>query len=383
MKRFCKIVGVALFAIVLVACGLTDGVVTREIVMDSSAVTSTVALLQTIPGTSTPVLVLTPSPNSFTSDASASQTPNSVPTLGDRLVEYRLPANTLPDDVLNQNVFEYLNMEHEFLVSYFGRSTSAQSPYLIRFLKFDKVNGVWSSTEIIEPNPNEDCPFNVCYFSPGAVTYLLESNGFYLVGTHLNPSAGFTFVLTSDLELHDVLFGYVRQLFADGTVVLRESIMHFAPTHYTLLDTYKPTTREVYRIFPRAPYQALWLAHEGKVRQIYDELGGAWCIENNHHCNPELFNNYIADDIVVNNDTDSIAFIITFSGSSDSNLGETRAVYIYRNIHDNSLLEYREVSEDELLSLVDTTDLKRLLEKETLDFIFSHVKFIAEPTSTP
>ncbi|MCC6607680.1 MAG: hypothetical protein IT327_31020 [Anaerolineae bacterium] len=383
MKRFCKIVGVALFAIVLVACGLTDGVVTREIVMDSSAVTSTVALLQTIPGTSTPVLVLTPSPNSFTSDASASQTPNSVPTLGDRLVEYRLPTNTLPDDVLNQKVFEYLNTEHAFLVSYFGRSTSTQSPYSIRFLKFDKVEGVWSSTEIIEPTPNEDCSFTICYFSPGAVTYLVESKGFYLVGTHLNPSAGFTFVLTSDLELHDVLFGYVRQQFADGTVVLRESIMHFAPTHYTLLDIYKPSTRELYRIFPHEPYQALWLTHEQKVAQIYDDLGSAWCVENNHHCNPELFNNYVAGDVVINNDTDSIAFIITFSGSSDSNLEETRTVYIYRNIHDNSLLEYREASEDELLSLVGTADLERLLEKETLDFIFSHVEFIAEPTSTP
>lgn len=383
MKRFYKTVGVALFAIVLVACGLTDGVVTREIVIDSSAVTSTVALLQTIPGISTPVLLLTPSPNSITSDALASQTPNSVPTLGDRLLEYRLPTNTLPDDVLNQKVFEYLNTEHAFLVSYFGRSTSTQSPYSIRFLKFDKVDSVWSSTEIIEPTPNEDCSFTVCYFSPGAVTYLLESNDFYFVGTHLNPSAGFTFVLTSDLELHDVLFSNVRQLFADGTVVLRESIMHFAPTHYTLLNIYKPTIRELYRIFPREPYQALWLTHEQKVAQIYDDLGRAWCVENNHHCNPELFNNYIAGDVVVNNDTDSIAFIITFSGSSDSNLEETRAVYIYRNIHDNSLLEYREVSEDELLSLVGTTDLTRLLEKETLDFIFSHVEFIAEPTSAP
>lgn len=159
--------------------------------------------------------------------------------------------------------------------------------------------------------------------------------------------------------------------------------MHFAPTHYTLLDIYKPSTRELYRIFPHEPYQALWLTHEQKVAQIYDDLGSAWCVENNHHCNPELFNNYVAGDVVINNDTDSIAFIITFSGSSDSNLEETRTVYIYRNIHDNSLLEYREASEDELLSLVGTADLERLLEKETLDFIFSHVEFIAEPTSTP
>lgn len=370
MKRLSKIFVITLVVVVLAACASVDDVMTREVVVDEGEETETA-----VPSTN-----ISPTPTS-----TATLTPIiPAPTLGEQLKKYELPTNTLPDEVLEQRASAaYLNTEHTFLISYFAESTSTQSTYSIRFLKFDKATNVWSSTEVfeLERSEREDCPFNECYFRPGAVMHILESEDFYFVRTHLNPSAGFTFVLTSDLELHDVLFGSIRQLFADGTAVYSESNIHFAPTHFTLLDIYDPATREIYSIFPHEPHQELWLAREEKMAQIYDELGKTWCQENNHHCNPALFNNYLASDIVVNDDTDSLAFIITFSGELSLNaIEETKAIYIYRNVHDNSLLEYRETSENELLGLVGTTDLKTLLEKETLDLIFTYVKFIVEPT---
>jgi hypothetical protein len=389
MKRLNEIVVITLVAVVLAACASVDnGEVTREVVVESGGETETAVPPTTLPDTPVPISISTPSPITNTSitntpEISATRTLNPMPTLSERLVEYQLPTDKLPDDVLNQRVFEYLDTDRAFLISYFAKSTSTQSSYSIHFQKYDKVTNIWSSTEIYEQKSsgNEGCLFNDCHFRPGAVMKILESEDFYFVDTHLNPSAGWTLVLTSELKLHDVLFGSIRQLFADGTAVYSESIIHFAPTHFTLLDIYNPATRGIHRIFPHEPHQALWLAREEKMAQIYDELGETWCQENNHHCNPALFNNYLASDIVVNDDTDSLAFVIVFSGELSLNaVEETRAVYIYRNVHDNSLLGYREASEEELLGLVGTTDLKTLLEKEMLDLIFTHVKFIVEPT---
>ncbi|MCP4425818.1 MAG: hypothetical protein GY803_15100 [Chloroflexi bacterium] len=104
-------------------------------------------------------------------------------------------------------------------------------------------------------------------FPLGSLIGILESDDFYFAHMHFNPSAGWTLVLTQDLELHDVLYGKVRQLFANGTAVYTESIIHFAPTHYTLINVYDPETKESRRIFPREPHQALWLEHMKIVEQ--------------------------------------------------------------------------------------------------------------------
>jgi hypothetical protein len=166
--------------------------------------------------------------------------------------------------------------------------------------------------------------------------------------------------------------------FANGSSIMEtnyESIIHFAPTHYALINIYNPDTKERRRIFPLEPHQPLWLARQRLVAQTYESLGEDWCRENNHHCAPELFNNGISSEVVVNDETDSLAFVITFSAEFILDQPDETAVYIYRGVH-NGDLEFREVSEAELTQLFGPYELADLLEADRLERIFTEVTFI-------
>lgn len=308
------------------------------------------------------------------------------PTVRDFITESDISTAGLATDVLEQRIiaFEPLNSERSFLMGYFVDTPEDELDDELHFLRFDKATQTWFTTILKEPESpelpdGEFCPPTVCY-SFSVVTDYLETPRFYFAHMHLNPSAGWTAVLTPELELNTVLYGRVYAVFADGTAVYNEGIIHFAPTHYALVSVYDPDTKESRRIFPMEPHQALWQARWQLVAQTYEALGEAWCRENNHHCDAELFNNYISSDVVVNDSTDSLAFAVTFSGEFTVDLPEEEAVYVYRGVR-NGDLEFREVSEGQLTQLFEEYELADLLEADRLERIFTEVAFTeGQPT---
>src|ERR1700746_3682239 len=70
------------------------------------------------------------------------------------------------------------------------------------------------------------------------------------LGTHLNPSAGCTIVLSRDLAVQGVLPGWVLALFADGAIVYQRSQVHFAPTHYAELFLHDDPHHRDVQIYP-------------------------------------------------------------------------------------------------------------------------------------
>jgi hypothetical protein len=250
-------------------------------------------------------------------------------------------------------------------------------------LKFEKATNSWLTAEIYEPDP---ATVQAAY--PGILTWtpnepfrlgdlmgVLESNRFYFVEMHTNPSAGWVLIITKELELHDSLNGNIHGVYSDGIVIYSESQIHFAPTHYALIDIYDPTTQESHRIFPQEPYQPLWQQHMETISRAYQELGEAWCRENNHHCDPERFNNSLVGEVAVSEETDSLAFTLAFTSEPSLALPETRVVYIFRGVHNPAQLTYREASEEELKQLFGDFTMAGLLEASTLDQIFAHFPY--------
>ncbi len=349
---------------------------------DVQAVASSTPMLTAVstPSTSPTQPSLTPAIE--TTQTQPTPTPSLLPTrptVRDFIIEAGISTSGLDDRILEQRIiaFEPLNSERSFLLGYFvDTPENSELPNELHFLRFDKATQSWLTTVLQEPEypAGEACHPSVCY-SLGVVTGYLESPRFYFVYMHLNPSAGWTAVLTPELELNTVLYGRVRAAFADGTAVYDESIIHFAPTHYALVDIYNPNTQESQRIFPMEPHQALWQARQELVAQTYAALGEDWCRENNHHCDPELFNYYINSDVAVNNETDSLAFVVTFASELIVDLPDEEVVYVYRGVRHGDI-EFQEISEAKLTQLLGSYELGDLLELDALERIFTEAAFI-------
>ncbi|MFC1717846.1 hypothetical protein ACFL6S_29570 [Candidatus Poribacteria bacterium] len=120
-----------------------------------------------------------------------------------------------------------------------------------------------------------------------------------------------TLVLSDDLEYQYALRGRVLATFDDGRAVYHKSQIRSAPTYYAEMSIYSPRTKRSRKIYPRKPYQRVRLEHTRKVKAAYDRRGKDWFRNHNHHMNPELFNNHVAG-VVVNGDTNSLAFVIAY-----------------------------------------------------------------------
>ena len=73
------------------------------------------------------------------------------------------------------------------------------------------------------------------------------------------------------------------------------SEVHFAPTHYAEVSLCDRGTGRDLRIYPMKPYQRTRTEHINRVRRVYSN--DEWSRAHNHHCNPELFDNFIVGDV--------------------------------------------------------------------------------------
>jgi len=195
----------------------------------------------------------------------------------------------------------------------------------------------------------------------------------YIFG-HISPSAGTTLVLSNDLKYQDAFYGWVLAIFDDETVVYYNSQVHFAPTYYVEISIYNPNTKMGKQIYPMKPYQEIRLEHIRKVKEAYDAIGEDWFRENNHHMNPELFNNNLGK-VAINNNTHSLAFVISYDNSEISKAfpettETTDVVYVYKNVNNGKEITYKEILLSDLKAKYGDVPISEYLEPERLDEIF-------------
>jgi len=329
--------------------------------------------------------VATPAPPiNTTPHPTPTYTPVKPQTIKTFLTTLNLPIEGLSAEILNQQIvienqesgsvayrYELLDTERTFLLAYYLPLEPADDRSLY-LLKFDKDTEIWLTKAT---------------FPPHQLIEVIETNNFYLLYSHFNPSAGITYIFDQDLEIVHALEGYVEAVF-DDTIIYGANQVHFAPTHPNEIRLYHPFKHDDRPLLPQQPYPPLWSTYMSNIEKVYTQLiEEGWCARHNHHCRSERFTRYFRD-VVINSETDSLAVVVRFSGQkADSSnrdkisyelstgeilyMNEMDVVYIYRGIQQADALAYREISLEMLKQRYGTTfALEQLLEADTLAEIF-------------
>ena len=147
----------------------------------------------------------------------------------------------------------------------------------------------------------------------GSVTKIIYTNNLLSVHLHINPSAGYSLYFNDNNKYLFYIFGW--PVFQDTeTVIYQKSQIHFAPTHFTELYGVNILTKQKYKLYPSEKKSIVRIKHEEQIKKYYEKIGEDWFRINNHHMNPEDFDNGIIDkSINANHDLKSIIFIINFA----------------------------------------------------------------------
>jgi hypothetical protein len=137
--------------------------------------------------------------------------------------------------------------------------------------------------------------------------------GGLLVTAHVTPSAACTLVLGADLGLRAVLPGWPLATLPDGRIVYHRNQIHFASFHPLALDLFDPAGLTDLPLYPRKPYQAARLAHITRMRQVYTD---PWCSARNHPCDPDVFDEHLASEVLVDPRGEALAFVVAFDNTT-------------------------------------------------------------------
>jgi hypothetical protein len=235
---------------------------------------------------------------------------SSAGTLGDVLRAHGLTASPQVLGNLDKPITSYSIFDNgrEFLIAYYLDDGTGLLTEPLFVHRYDAVAHEWKGIEITDRAAQTSDVR--CLGS--AVSIRVSAHAIY-IGTHLNPSAGCTIVLSRGLAVQAVLPGWVLALFADETIVYERSQVHFAPTHYAELFLHDEPHHHDRQLYPMKPYQRIRIDHMHKVRRIYSNK--EWCRDHNHHCDPERFDNFIVGDVAVNDTTGALAFQVWFDNT--------------------------------------------------------------------
>jgi hypothetical protein len=137
--------------------------------------------------------------------------------------------------------------------------------------------------------------------------------GGFVLRAHINPSAECTVVLGKDLAVRGVLAGWPVAMLADGRIVYQRNQVHFASVHPVALALFDPRRPGDVTVYPREPYQAIRSAHIARMRAAYTE---AWCRTRNHPCDPEVFDEDVSGEVVVDARGDALAFVMVWDNTA-------------------------------------------------------------------
>jgi hypothetical protein len=276
---------------------------------------------------------------------------------------------------LDREITSYsaLDTEDVFAIAYYlqGHSPGLEEPLFVD--RYDRKARQWRSATFSREQRGaggSDCFGSLLDFSAAADSFLLT--------THLSPSAECTLVLSTDLALRASLYGWPVATLADGSVVYHRSEIHFAPAHPAEIAIYNRKTGRSYTIYPSKPYQAVRQAEIAKLKAFFDAHED-WCNQHNHPCDPEWFDNALDGPVVVNHQTDSLAFVIDYGsdagdpGAPPVTVGHRKVVYVYRYVSNEFGFQYREMLQSDATARfgVAPAPLAKLLEPASLQQLFA------------
>jgi len=166
----------------------------------------------------------------------------------------------------------------------------------------------------------------------GAVWDIHGQGGFFLVTTHINPSALCTVVLDADLRVRQSLVGWPVAPLGPNQVLLEEDEVHFAPVHPLRLEVAALDSVREKEVYP-PDGDPLRAAFSRDLRQHLPPQ--SWCQEHDHPCDPGQFDEGIAGDAASDAAGAQFAFVVTYDATSfgdeaDRLVGTRSTLYVYR-----------------------------------------------------
>jgi hypothetical protein len=297
----------------------------------------------------------------------------SNPSLAEVLAENGIDLSSIDTPNMDKDITSYqvLNDPNIFCIAYYldDGSGSLGSKVYIHHLRKDQSKWTHGTLDFKTlPDPYS--------YRSGSITRIQYSREHIYLFAHWNPSAGATLALSNELEFQYALYGWVLAVFDDETVVYERNQVHFAPTHYAEIYIYDPHTERDRKIYPMKPYQKIRLDHIKKVKAAYDERGEDWFRIHNHHMDPELFNNYLGGEMVVDDSTDSLAFVIVYENEDYWSYEDILRRYNFRKLRGsfevsgipailpNSVFSYLYIDLEQIRELCQQDDVLKLFESD-------------------
>lgn len=324
------------------------------------------------------LLVLLPAISWCSGQSIADQSPGEGRTLSQVLTSLQVPVNAGElrnlDKVITSGA--QFSDDQQFVIAYYVRDESGSLHPPLFLDTLNRHSGKWRSASF-DLAQTKSGDVNIDCF--GAVMLIQKLGSFVALGTHLGPSAGCVILLSENLKIQGVLYGWVVANFADGTIVYHRSQVHFAPVHAAEIALYNPSTKKDFTIFPHQPLSGVRRDLMGRLAEFYHK-NSDYCEKHNDPCDPESFDSDLVNDPIATDERqEAIAFAMSYAlqgyGQVDEKpSGPSRVVYVFRFAKDEAKMEYRELDSQELSSRYAAATLRDLVQPEVLEKIFSKDK---------
>lgn len=252
------------------------------------------------------------------------------PTLAKTLALDEIPPGNLPKAALAEKItgFSTLNDTSQYLIAYYvvsDKSESLNGPLWVRL--YEKRTRRWSIASL---RPTVHLGLSLDANCLGSVLSAQRFGDLFALETHINPSAGCTILLTPQLRVKRILYGWVEGAISDRWLLIRRSQIHFAVTHPLQLDLYDLRSDQTEQIFPFDPDPI----REAYKKDLKENLSADECRVLNSACNPEEFEAEYSVGPVFNDATRSFAFEARFQSSgfgkkAEQLVGERKVAYIF------------------------------------------------------
>jgi hypothetical protein len=298
---------------------------------------------------------------------SSAETLQEVVTKLDAPPDLRSLAN-LDHDITSYSV---LDNPQWFVVAYYlqGSSEALEGPLFVD--RYERFTHQWRFASLFGDETRAGA--SDCLGSAVGIDVAADS---FLLTTHISPSAECVLVLSTDLTVRTTLYGWPLATLADGSIVYHRSQIHFAPVHAAEIAVYNRKTGRSYTIYPSKPYQAVRQAEIATLTAFFDAHLD-WCNQHNHPCDPEWFDNTLDGPVVVNNQTDALAFLIDYGSDADDpgappmTARRRKVVYVVRYVSNEFGFQYREMLQSDVTARFGNIPLAQLLTPARLRQMFS------------
>jgi hypothetical protein len=313
-------------------------------------------------------LQVAPEPQRAASRASAQ--PNELTLAGVLIAAGLKPPSEVVGD-LDRPITSYavLDDRDAYLIAYYWNLPSGMLEDPLRVLSFNRHTEEWKSAQLILGS--DQIGHSECV---GSVLGVHAVPSAFLLDTHINPSAGCLVILDRNLAFKNALYGlYVAAL--DTQIIFQRSEVHFAAVHPAELGLYDVTTNHETSLFPRKPFQRIRADYAAKLQEFY-RAHEEWCREHDDPCDAQNVDSDVSHEIAVNAGEHALAFLVSYRGmrnpeeSVQKPQGPGEVVYVYRDVNDESKLDYREMLLSDVEKRFGKVPLRSLLEPAALQEIF-------------